>query len=210
MLLDPRQGRAINRGVRAARGDIIITLDDDTQLGHPRVLENLVRASTTIRRSASPGEHHPEPRGEQLPAGCLPPGSPALLPGGGSHRRLRHGPAPVPGHAQGGLRGCRRGGRGSGAGLDPSPAQGPAGGLRWSSSRTPGSAIPSREPVEDLPHVLPQRSGERLRRRRYPERIYELTDGRPGEFPAQRPFAFRSSATRRGCWHRSSPSAGSS
>jgi hypothetical protein len=44
MLLDPRQGRAINRAVQAARGDIIITLDDDTQMGHPRVLENLVRA----------------------------------------------------------------------------------------------------------------------------------------------------------------------
>ena len=44
MLLDPRQGRAINRAVRAARGDIIVTLDDDTQLGHPRVLENLVTA----------------------------------------------------------------------------------------------------------------------------------------------------------------------
>jgi len=44
MLLDPRQGRAINRAVSAARGDIIITLDDDTQMGHPRVLENLVKA----------------------------------------------------------------------------------------------------------------------------------------------------------------------
>jgi len=44
MLLDPRQGRAINRAVRAARGEIIVILDDDTQLGHGRVIENLVRA----------------------------------------------------------------------------------------------------------------------------------------------------------------------
>jgi GT2 family glycosyltransferase len=44
MLLDPRQGRAINRAVHSARGDIIVTLDDDTQIGHPRVLENLVNA----------------------------------------------------------------------------------------------------------------------------------------------------------------------
>ncbi len=41
---DPRQGRAINQAVRSGSGDIIITLDDDSQLGHPRVLENLVRA----------------------------------------------------------------------------------------------------------------------------------------------------------------------
>ncbi len=43
MLLDPRQGRAINRAVHAGRGDIVVTLDDDTQMGHSRVLENLVR-----------------------------------------------------------------------------------------------------------------------------------------------------------------------
>ncbi len=44
VLLDPRQGRAINSAVRAARGEIIVILDDDTQLGHPRVLGNLVKA----------------------------------------------------------------------------------------------------------------------------------------------------------------------
>jgi glycosyltransferase involved in cell wall biosynthesis len=44
MLLDPRQGRAINRAVRAARGDLIVTMDDDTQLGHSEVLWNLVKA----------------------------------------------------------------------------------------------------------------------------------------------------------------------
>ena len=40
---DPRQGRAINTGVSLARGDIIITLDDDTRLGNDRVFENLVK-----------------------------------------------------------------------------------------------------------------------------------------------------------------------
>lgn len=47
---DRRQGRAINTGAALARGDILITLDDDTRLGHPEVFGNLVR---TIRE-------HPE------------------------------------------------------------------------------------------------------------------------------------------------------
>ena len=41
---DPRQGRAINTGVSLARGEIIITLDDDTRLGDEKVFENLVKA----------------------------------------------------------------------------------------------------------------------------------------------------------------------
>lgn len=41
---DPRQGRAINTGAAMARGDILITLDDDTKLGHNQVFENLVDA----------------------------------------------------------------------------------------------------------------------------------------------------------------------
>ncbi|MEM7262723.1 MAG: glycosyltransferase, partial [Planctomycetota bacterium] len=40
---DNRQGRAINRGVRQAKSEIIATMDDDTVLGTPRVLENLLR-----------------------------------------------------------------------------------------------------------------------------------------------------------------------
>ncbi len=44
VLGDPRQGRAINQAVRSGGSDIIVTLDDDSQLGHRRVLENLVRA----------------------------------------------------------------------------------------------------------------------------------------------------------------------
>ncbi len=42
-LLDPRQGRAINRAVRSGRGDVIVILDDDTQLGHRWIIEALVR-----------------------------------------------------------------------------------------------------------------------------------------------------------------------
>lgn len=41
---DSRQGRAINTGAALARGEVLITLDDDTRLGHPEVFENLVRA----------------------------------------------------------------------------------------------------------------------------------------------------------------------
>lgn len=41
---DRRQGRAINTAAAIARGDIIITMDDDTRLGDPRVIEKLVAA----------------------------------------------------------------------------------------------------------------------------------------------------------------------
>ncbi len=37
-----RQGRAINRGAAAARGEILVTLDDDTQMGNDDVLGTLV------------------------------------------------------------------------------------------------------------------------------------------------------------------------
>lgn len=43
---DARQGRAINRGVREARGDIVVTMDDDTEIRTPNLLENLVRTLT--------------------------------------------------------------------------------------------------------------------------------------------------------------------
>ncbi|MGE3165580.1 MAG: glycosyltransferase [Planctomycetota bacterium] len=39
---DRRQGRAINRGVREARAEIVVTMDDDTEVRTPRLLENLV------------------------------------------------------------------------------------------------------------------------------------------------------------------------
>ena len=38
---DPRQGRALNTAAAAARGEMLIILDDDTSLGHPEVFENL-------------------------------------------------------------------------------------------------------------------------------------------------------------------------
>lgn len=41
---DPRQGRAINKAAELSRGDILITLDDDTRLGNNSVFENLVNA----------------------------------------------------------------------------------------------------------------------------------------------------------------------
>ncbi len=41
---DPRQGRAINRGVKSSKAPIIVTLDDDTQIRTRRLLENLVDA----------------------------------------------------------------------------------------------------------------------------------------------------------------------
>lgn len=40
---DPRQGRAINTAVSMARGKILIILDDDINLGHERVFENLIK-----------------------------------------------------------------------------------------------------------------------------------------------------------------------
>ncbi len=46
------QGRAINQGVREAQGKILVIIDDDSRLGHSRVIENLVQA---IRRDSSIG-----------------------------------------------------------------------------------------------------------------------------------------------------------
>ena len=46
------QGRAINMGVREAGGETLIIIDDDSRLGHPRVIENLVR---TLREDPSVG-----------------------------------------------------------------------------------------------------------------------------------------------------------
>ncbi|MEE8143734.1 MAG: glycosyltransferase [Planctomycetota bacterium] len=43
ILGDRRQGRAINRGVSEARAEIVVTMDDDTVIGTPRLLENLVQ-----------------------------------------------------------------------------------------------------------------------------------------------------------------------
>ena len=37
------QGRAINEGIRAAKGDIFVVIDDDSRIGHSRVIENLIR-----------------------------------------------------------------------------------------------------------------------------------------------------------------------
>jgi glycosyltransferase involved in cell wall biosynthesis len=39
-----RQGKAINDGVKSARGDIIMTMDDDTFIGHDDLIEKIVNA----------------------------------------------------------------------------------------------------------------------------------------------------------------------
>lgn len=39
---DPRQGRAINTGAALARGSYLMTLDDDTRMGHRELLQALV------------------------------------------------------------------------------------------------------------------------------------------------------------------------
>lgn len=41
---DRRQGRAINTAAAIARGGMLVTMDDDTRLGHPDLLERIVRA----------------------------------------------------------------------------------------------------------------------------------------------------------------------
>ncbi len=41
---DNRQGRAINRGARKAKGEILVIMDDDTMLGDNKVIENLYDA----------------------------------------------------------------------------------------------------------------------------------------------------------------------
>lgn len=46
------QGKAINEGVRRAQGEILVIIDDDSRMGHTRVIENLVRV---IRQDPSIG-----------------------------------------------------------------------------------------------------------------------------------------------------------
>lgn len=44
VIQDERQGRAINTGAKIARGEILITMDDDTKLGNNKVIENIFNA----------------------------------------------------------------------------------------------------------------------------------------------------------------------
>ena len=41
---DRRQGRAINTGAALARGDLLVTMDDDTRIGHDDLLQRIVEA----------------------------------------------------------------------------------------------------------------------------------------------------------------------
>lgn len=49
------QGRAINRGARKARGQVLVVMDDDSRMGHSQVIENLVKALEADRRIAMAG-----------------------------------------------------------------------------------------------------------------------------------------------------------
>jgi GT2 family glycosyltransferase len=49
ILGDQRQGRAINSAADLARGDLLLTLDDDTQLGCADAIERLVTAIASDR-----------------------------------------------------------------------------------------------------------------------------------------------------------------
>ncbi len=49
------QGKAINQGVRKIRGEILAVVDDDSRIGHSKVLENLVRALEKDSRVAMAG-----------------------------------------------------------------------------------------------------------------------------------------------------------
>lgn len=46
------QGKAINMGVRESRGEILVTIDDDSRLPHPDIIQNVV---DVLRKDASIG-----------------------------------------------------------------------------------------------------------------------------------------------------------
>jgi hypothetical protein len=48
-------GRARNEGARRARGKVLVFLDDDVRLGHPRVLEAMVRCLATVEHAGMVG-----------------------------------------------------------------------------------------------------------------------------------------------------------
>jgi len=49
------QGKAINEGVRKARGKVLVVMDDDSRIGHKQVIENLLKALETDRQIAMAG-----------------------------------------------------------------------------------------------------------------------------------------------------------
>lgn len=58
---DNRQGRAINTAVDMARGDILVTMDDDTRLSDPRTLSRLVQAIQSDPRIGMAGGSNQAP-----------------------------------------------------------------------------------------------------------------------------------------------------
>lgn len=65
---DTRQGRAINTGAALARGEILVTMDDDTQLGDREVLQKLVETLDRHPRVGMAGV-----------ANVVPPDAPAIV-----------------------------------------------------------------------------------------------------------------------------------
>lgn len=49
------QGKAINEGARAAQGKVLVVMDDDSRVGHPEMIENLVRTLREDPRIAMAG-----------------------------------------------------------------------------------------------------------------------------------------------------------
>jgi glycosyltransferase involved in cell wall biosynthesis len=194
MLLDPRQGRAINRAVRAGRGDIILTLDDDSQLGHPQILENLVKlldsdptigiagASTIPAPDSSPFQ---KDACRQIPRRYFPVVEHVVDSDMVQHPCLAMRKAvfeEVGGEDEGLIRG-----------LDP---------LLRHRVREAGYRVVI-APYTWVSHPLPESirkisrmyfrngRGSAFASRHFPEKIYELSDGSPKSFVPQRPLLYR-------------------
>jgi len=195
MLLDPRQGRAINRAVQAGRGEIIVTLDDDTQLGHAKVIENLVRALDSLPAIGIAGA--------------------STIPGPGSSRFQRIACRQIPRRhfpvverivdsdmAQHPCLAMRRAVFEEVGGEDEELIRGLDPALRYKVRRAGYRVVIV--PYTWVAHPLPESLGAIFRMylrngrggafaaRHYPERIYELSDGAVGKrFAPQRPRWFR-------------------
>ena len=195
MLNDPRQGRAINAAVREGRGDIIVTMDDDTELGHAKILENLVRAldeDPTIGIAGASTIPGPSATGfqrracKQIPRRYFPvvdrtvESDMVQHPCLAMHRSVFE---EVGGEDEELIRG-----------LDP---------LLRHKVRRAGYRVVI-VPFTWVSHPLPERlwkivrmyfrngRGSAFACRLFPDRIYELNDGRPGAgFAAQRPLWYR-------------------
>jgi glycosyltransferase involved in cell wall biosynthesis len=194
MLLDHRQGRAINRAVQAGRGDIIVTLDDDSQLGHPRVIENLVKlldsdptigiagASTIPASDSSPFQREAcrqIPRryfpvvervveSDMVQHPCLAMRKAVFEEVGGEDERLIRGLDPLLRHRV----------REAGYRVVIAP-------YTWVSHPLPESMLK----ISRM--YFRNGRGSAFASRHFPERIYEQTEGSPKPFDPRRPLLYR-------------------